>query len=624
MAIAETVTSATVSGFASILSRLVSDFAARSLSTDRSDKIKTNIQPHIEATYKKCTQIKTLLNPNEPVEFLSIYATQRFAREDESFDQYSLVEWIRTDGYNAIITGTGGSGKSMFMRYLWLSMFVHSDGRVPIFAELRGMNSASKLNLEQYLFYVLSGGRGSITQKDFKRSLSRGEFVIILDGFDELSSERRSEVQDSLMDLAVHYPQLKIIVSSRPDDEFQSWTSFSVVRVAPLKKADAEELVTKAPFDETSKEKFCKKIQEPDFYSRQKSFLENPLLVSMMLLTFSYSYDIPERTHLFYRQAFDALYQRHDRHKPGGYRRHMNAQLSEDQFIRLLSYFCLLTYYEQRFEFDRDQLISFIAKASSVESIDVAPEDFLKDLVECVCLIVKDGFVYSFAHRSFQEYFAAYCISYVTAKNIDVILDRFSERYNDQVIPLISDMNPEVFREKFVLRLAERYESELQLKRRSRSVSKFCDMIDAQFYISGRNLAVNEISLVIEKNKNIYDFAVIVNKISSLPRDSIKSARDRALKDSEVAMHIMSVAGPEVSSVTVLGGEKFKFFANHPDGRVEEINDDGGDLNNAFAKTRMYEYFFIMLRNVSSYISDARKSAGNSTNAMMELFGSGQ
>ena len=55
--------------------------------------------------------------------------------------------------------------------------------------------------------------------------------------------------------------------------------------------------------------------------------------------------------HLFYQQAFDALYQRHDSYKPGGYKREFRAKLSEDVFKAVVSYFCLLTYYQEKFSF---------------------------------------------------------------------------------------------------------------------------------------------------------------------------------------------------------------------------------------------------------------------------------
>ena len=133
-----------------LLTKLAVSYAERTLvHSDASiQKIRDNLKPYIEATFTRCSQLKTLLNPNSPANFLAVYATQRFVHGRDALDQYDLVDAIRKDVDNVIITGSGGSGKSMFTRYLWLSLFVEGDGRIPVFVELRNMNSVTSIELD--------------------------------------------------------------------------------------------------------------------------------------------------------------------------------------------------------------------------------------------------------------------------------------------------------------------------------------------------------------------------------------------------------------------------------------------------------------------------------------------
>lgn len=113
-------TGATVAAatFQATLNKLVADRVSRAFDFGSKDDVKKYIAPHLDATYKKCIRIKTLLNPQTQSDFLEIYSTQRFSLGDSEMDHYGLVDYIRDEPRNIIITGSGGSGKSMFMRYL--------------------------------------------------------------------------------------------------------------------------------------------------------------------------------------------------------------------------------------------------------------------------------------------------------------------------------------------------------------------------------------------------------------------------------------------------------------------------------------------------------------------------
>lgn len=614
--------------FGEAMTKLVAAYAARTLltGTEKLLKVKRDLSPHIDATFRRCASIKTLLNPFEPVDFLSIYATQRFHKENVDLDHYALVDIIKSGKNNHIITGTGGSGKSIFMRYLWLSLFENPDGRVPIFIELRNSNSVSNLDFESYILHSLTLGAAKISQADFSKGLRAGDYVLLLDGFDEISLDRRELVQRSVMDLATNYPELKIVVSSRPDDVFASWTSFYVYTVRPMQKPDVIELVERSRFDDTSKSRFIKKIKDDNLYETHKSFLSNPLLCSMMLLTFSVNFDIPNKMHLFYEQAFDALYKRHDSHKPGGYKREFKSGLSEDEFKRILSLFCLITYHKEKFEFEREEILSFIRKALSVDGVKRDPEMFLHDMATCICFVVLDGISYAFSHRSFQEYFAAYCLAYVTTQEAPSILKAFSRRPYDEVMRLLSDMNPEVFLTQYVVPNVSEFREELQLKQREKSPKKFMASSGMEFLIhfvrTGNKYEDDQVFTTVGQGELYQFFDVVSGKFA---QGAYGGGAFLAQRETEefVSADIRKIVGRENAIIINIGADARGLYYRllNPENTAYEEKQYSEGLNALFEKSRMSEFLTDRLKKVSIYLQAAEKRSDKSATAMSELFG---
>lgn len=70
-------------------------------------------------------------------------------------DDYDAIKEIE-EKHRATVMGTAGCGKTIFMRYLWISLFTSIDPHIPIFVELRRLNSLSTLELESFVFHSIS------------------------------------------------------------------------------------------------------------------------------------------------------------------------------------------------------------------------------------------------------------------------------------------------------------------------------------------------------------------------------------------------------------------------------------------------------------------------------------
>jgi NACHT domain len=353
---------------------------------------------------------------------------------------------------SVVIEGSGGAGKSMLMRYLFLALCENSFGKLPIFIELRTLNTFSTKDLLAFIYHSITGPGAVLTRDQFNSGLRAGSFCVILDGFDEVDIEQRAGIEEQILKLRESYPELLLIVSSRPDPEnrFQSWSKFHVCRVLPMTQDQVTELIDKLDYDTQIKKKFVKALKD-SLFRTHASFLSNPLLCIMMLITFEQYGHIPDKMHIFYEHAFDALFFRHDASKEGLYRRKTHGNLPIDEFRDCLSAFCIVSYSKERFTFTNGEVREAIKNAMNLERKKVDTTDFLSDLVECVCLLKMEGLQYEFTHRSFQEYFAACFIARSPTDSISIILDQFSKRREDQVVSMAFSMNRKLLEREWIL-----------------------------------------------------------------------------------------------------------------------------------------------------------------------------
>lgn len=285
---------------------------------------------HLRHSFDRCSRVRTILNRDDSVELLSLYVNLKFLKEPDLFiDDYDLLDKICDNG-KFVIYGSGGGGKTIFMKYLWLSVFETRQDRIPLFVELRKFNEITSEDFSAFLFHSIIGNKSKLKLSDFEQALRGGAFVLLLDGFDEISDDRRVQVEAEILRLSKNYENLSIVVSTRPDQRFHGWQNFASFKVMPLNQKQVIDLIGKLNYNEQIKRKFIQRIRK-DLYRRHRSFLSSPLLATMMLLTFDQFADIPEKVYLFYDQAFETLFAKHDATKEA-YKRKSYTSLSIDVF----------------------------------------------------------------------------------------------------------------------------------------------------------------------------------------------------------------------------------------------------------------------------------------------------
>jgi hypothetical protein len=210
-------------------------------------------------------------------------------------------------------------------------------------------------------------------------------------------------------------------------------------------------LIQKIPYDENIKVLFVKKL-DSGLYETHKEFLVNPLLTLMMLITLEQFAEVPAKIHLFYEYAFEALFARHDVTKSGAFQRKRHVSIALDDYRRLFSYFCTISYMKEAFRFTESAVLEILSKSIVASQIDVKKEDMLEDLVQCTCMLARDDLDYVFNHRSFQEYFVAYFFARVKVEQFERVAPRLMVRGPaDNVFLMMSEMNKEKFEESWGL-----------------------------------------------------------------------------------------------------------------------------------------------------------------------------
>jgi predicted NACHT family NTPase len=274
-----------------------------SIAKDQIQKIrldwKVGFKKLSENQYAKCSRVKTLLYRYEPAELAKIYVPTTFSipKNDQNIVDRTLIA-NATEGKRYIISGLAGSGKSMFMRFLCLHLLTEAKAPFPIFLELRDLNAESEPSILNFITDKINTVIGDFTLSQLQYGLRSGVFFLILDGFDELNLNLREVVEKEIIEISENYLGCGLIVSARPNTLFDSWPNFFAAKVEPLSEDGARDLIRRLDFDAAVKQKFLDRIS--DLYVSHRGFLSNPLLATMMLLTFDQYADIPNKIHIFY------------------------------------------------------------------------------------------------------------------------------------------------------------------------------------------------------------------------------------------------------------------------------------------------------------------------------------
>lgn len=353
-------------------------------------------------------------------------------------------------GKPLIITGLAGCGKSTLLKFLFLRT-IKNKIKIPFFIELKNIKD-SEISFTENLLSLFNEMNLGLSLDDFLLLLEQGEYILFFDGLDEVSPLLYDYVEQGILNIRDKYYKSLCIITSRPNEIFQSWQNFSEAYVEPLSKEKALILLNKINYETEIKERFISDVKS-SLFDRHRSFLSNPLLLSIMLITYGQYADIPDKLTLFYQQAFEALFNKHDATKQG-FKRTRYTIIPIDEFQKIISALSIQTYIEHKINFNKQEIINYLSISKKLVDInDFDEEAVLKDLLQSLCVIVRDGLLYTFTHRSFQEYFTAVFISKYEKNNRKKIIDNIKKKYvTDNIFYLLFEIDKTIIEDDFLLK----------------------------------------------------------------------------------------------------------------------------------------------------------------------------
>lgn len=404
---------------------------------------------------------KTLLYAEKPHPFYDIYVCNNIkyrkykitgARDpkEEKTIQDASIEILEKESKYIIIEGIGGIGKSMFLTHLFLSSAPEADesGHTPLLLSLKDYKEDTN-SIVDFIWKSVKDFDPNLTPANIIDSLQNKELVLLLDGLDEIQTSARDSFDTDLEAFIKSYPGNMIIITSRPIFSFIAYSKFSVFDIEPLTKPQAIALIDKLEFWDIAAKKNFMEALDRQLYTSHYQFASNPLLLTIMLMTYSSFGEVPAKMHVFYSKAYETMARLHDATK-GSFKRPLHTKLTPEDFAKLFAEFCARTYKDEELEFTEISFSSYMKKVLNdtlAEKSGVTPHDFLLDLTDNLCIMYREGQKYYFIHRSFQEYFAAVHF----ASGYDAMLYKvgnFFEKmqhrsYTDRTFEMLYDMIPE-------------------------------------------------------------------------------------------------------------------------------------------------------------------------------------
>lgn len=348
-----------------------------------------------------------------------VYIPLRAADQPEAAattDPVDLAEAI-AGRRRVLVLGPPGSGKSLFLRYLLWSSCLPDDHAEPtdrperqqlaVLVPLSRLAEGDDVLREVTEAFARDGFPGA--SELARRELDRGNLLLLLDGLDEVGSQRRSDVARLIVDLAQRHPNVRFVVTCRTQvyGGVLDGVVDKTLHVQPFTDELVERFLRAWPAM-SSPQAVDRLVNVLRHTPRVALLVRNPLLLTMLAYMYSSEYNestglLPHNRTQFYRDASELLLRRWQE-------RHNRFRWMDKKVV--LQHLALVN---QDSRADRrgigyEAVLAEIGNVLPRVNLDAAEaKDVLDEIVDRSGLLMRldGGERYQFAHLTMQEYFAA-------------------------------------------------------------------------------------------------------------------------------------------------------------------------------------------------------------------------
>jgi hypothetical protein len=332
----------------------------------------------------------------------------------------SDLQRILRDHPRVLVEGDAGSGKTTLLRQVarheakrGLKRLTRRrrSSRTPVLVELARI--AAHRTLEQLILSAIAEASVQLDSEAFHYLATRGYFIFLLDGLDEVPQSARRECLAQIKDLSEQYPSSKIIVTSRRFP--QPVLPFHALGVVPLCEADIVH-VMKHAFG--TMEEFQKHFSGGDWegsvrldaesYVRLKlrpeikRICERPLMLRMVVSLLRRESTLPKSLYGVYSRFLEWTFYWEELHEKAASVALCLIALEE------LASLAIRRAPDPVLRGEWTEAIVNRLRCSQDQAFDpiIQAEFSIKWILSTGLILVLDGEVH-FSHRSFQEFFIA-------------------------------------------------------------------------------------------------------------------------------------------------------------------------------------------------------------------------
>lgn len=362
---------------------------------------------------------------NLSIAYINLYLSY-FSDTDDTEYHFRSEEALSKSSLS-IIRGEPGSGKTTLLQWIAVNAIRKQftgklrkwNNCIPFFIRLRNYSNGGFPTPSKFIDSIAKNISSYMPKGWVNRKIDSNRCVLLVDGFDELPPLIRDEAEEWLIELIEDFPNLTVIISSRPSAIEVEWLSdwgFEDLMLQPMSLNDISKFIDH--WHEASNDIYTGKPSEIINYKQSikrmikdnsslRNLASSPLLCAMLcVLNLDRNSQLPKDRMELYRISLETILDRRDIER----RISTNVSLTrieKEILLQDLAYWLLLNDYTDCVKYD---VINRIEKVIlSIPRLRNEKSNLIfQDLLERSGLLREPtiGRV-NFIHKTFQEYLSA-------------------------------------------------------------------------------------------------------------------------------------------------------------------------------------------------------------------------
>lgn len=397
----------------------------------------------------QCLDTRTNLNYDtiETLEEAHRHAQQRGFHGRER--RHSGIEAANQNQFLMVLGGPG-AGKSTFLRRMGLAAlkgknedeFQHHC--IPVFIELKSFRVGT-INFEESIAEIFHIRGFPEPARFTQKALEGGKLLILLDGLDEVPSERVHEVITKIQNFVDLYDKNRYIASCRLAAYRHNFRRFTDVTIANFSDNQIQNFIFSWFSDQHERGQECWQKLISHKYAAAKELTHTPLLLTLICLLYQRAGQFPTNRSTLYEKALRILLEEWAGEK-GIPQEVFYKGLDTRRKELMLSEIAFYAFREDRLFLHKRELaeqIEGILKEMLPEETRIDGSLVLKSIeIQHGLLVERAEGIYSFSHLTFQEFLAAQYIidNYQLADNL--IANYLTNARWQEVFILLAGLKP--------------------------------------------------------------------------------------------------------------------------------------------------------------------------------------